>query len=307
MRRTADAGSLPRPTRGGAAAARLAGMPPLPALARRAAAAALLALLALPAFAGAAGPAPARYQAATFAVSLRGEQIIDWSYKKPQNDGCHPAITAEGSATIEFATWRRTEIVVAKSWRGRPGPSRRPVVAGAGGDVVNPGTRLSMTGVADIGAITGDCGDNGGGVPKGAGCGETIGENYLLDFEFKRKDRLTVRADAGLWEGVHGEVSGLSGVFQDCPFWWGGPGGSWEEEVDVAAGNLRAVTVKLPERKLFDPRRRRFVLKGSQVTCFEWAEDIRCGFDPEANPRDGGVFYGTMQTDWTLVLSRVKG
>lgn len=142
------------------------------------------------------------------------------------------------------------------------------------------------------------CDANGGGVvPQPQDCGLVVGFldvklRYILD------DEILVTGDSRGWGDTAvstGTGDELRNAFQNCPYWEGGPYDDSE-----AQGDLLYTQEKLPEKDLFNAKRKKFVIDGSQRECFDDSGITACGRDPEDR------FYGEILNTWKLTLKRVK-
>jgi hypothetical protein len=79
------------------------------------------------------------------------------------------------------------------------------------------------------------------------------------------------------------------------PYWNGGPYDDSE-----AQGDLIFAGDKLPEKDVFNTKRKKFVLNGGERECYDDSGVTACGRDAT------GQFYGEILNTWKLTLKRVK-
>ena len=232
-------------------------------------------------------------KSASFKASLKGEQTITWSYNTQPQAPCYGGENAGGSVRMLYETTKPQKVTAYEIKKDNPiwdTTHQRVMVA--------PGFQSFVTGTMEGDHKAGSppqpdqCDDTSGGVeeqPSGCGTGTA-----LLDISlgYVNKGRLLVRGNASSWDPGFEELRNL---FDNCPYWQGGPYGR-----EQAEGDLTPADVKLPEAKLFDAKGpSKIVLHGSQDDCYEAESLSVCGLEE-------GPFRGRIITTWTLTLKRVR-
>jgi hypothetical protein len=126
-----------------------------------------------------------------------------------------------------------------------------------------------------------------------------VRSSYLdIELTFVKRNKLLVGGTAHGWNlaARPGDYSGpaLNFAFENCPFWTGGPG-----IARVTEGSLMKLDEPLRESALFDRKRKKIVVHGGDVNCFDQTLYSACG-------KESGPFRGKVVTAWTLTLRRIK-
>ena len=248
-----------------------------------------LAAIALPAGAGAA-KAP---KSAKFNASLKGEQTITWSYDRAPEGSCYGGENAGGSVRMFYETTKAAPVTAYEIRKDNPlWDTTHQRVMFAPGFQAPISATMEGSHTSGPPPIPEDCEDNGGGVtPQPVGCA-TATALINVSLAYVNKDRLLLRGDATSWDPGFEE---LRNMFDNCPYWQGGP-----YTHATAEGDLEPADVKLKEKELFDARgAKKIVLHGSTTDC--WQEDGLAVCGDETGP-----FRGKNVTTWTLTLKRVK-
>jgi hypothetical protein len=250
------------------------------------------------AFCNAADAAPGVKQA-KFKASISGSQVTTWVYDKAAEGPCVGAIHDAGSVQMPYRSHEPTKLNAVQAPKGNPlydishgDPLISPTIrAFASADV--EGTAWAQ-GPPD----PSQCEDNGGGVePQPQDCGQVVGFldvklGYILD------DEILVSGDSQGWgQAVVSDGSGdeLRNAFQNCPYWEYGP-----YDDAAAQGDLVFVQEKLTPKQLFDAKRKKIVLDGSERECYDDSGITACGRDASDQ------FYGEILNTWKLTLKRVN-
>ncbi|HEX5909315.1 MAG TPA: hypothetical protein VFY44_02405 [Thermoleophilaceae bacterium] len=238
---------------------------------------------------------PAKPKVAKFAASLKGEQVLTWSYNRPQTGMCSGSESGGGSTRITYsdASATLTAFQPPKSSPLTRLTKGRPFMA----NTLKPKATAVREGRhAVVPAPSPPCPAQGGGTGKGPApqrCG-TRTATYRITFDYKKKNTPSLIADPiGGWQG--GAESGeLRNTFarDNCPSWITGP-----YEPAEANGAVLRFGVPLKERTLFDRRRRTIKVSASNIECV----DARGGF---ADCKDPGQFKGRIVNLYTLTLKR---
>jgi hypothetical protein len=248
--------------------------------------------------AGAAEAKPGA-KTANFKASITGSQVTTWVYDTPADGPCVGWTHSAGSVQMPYQSREPAKLTAIQVPKGNPlyqtthgDPFFSPTVqVSASADMEG---EMSAQGPPD----PSQCDDNGGGVePQPQDCGQVVGFldvklSYLLD------DELWVTGDSQGWGQT--VVSGgggdeLRNAFQNCPYWNGGPYDASEAEGDlIFAGD------KLPEKDVFNAKKKKFVLNGSERECYDDSGITVCGRDASDQ------FYGEILNAWKLTLRRTK-
>lgn len=229
-----------------------------------------LTLLLCIAAAVAAGPASAAQgvKQAKFKASISSNQVTTWAYDTPAEAPCVGAVHAAGSVQMPYRSRQPVKlwaIQVPKSnplWEISHGdPFFSPTIP------VSASAEMEGERSAQGPPMPEQCDANGGGVvPQPQDCGLVVGFldvklRYILD------DEILVTGDSRGWGDTAvstGTGDELRNAFQNCPYWEGGPYDDSE-----AQGDLLYTQEKLPEKDLFNAKRKKFVIDGSQRECFD--------------------------------------
>ena len=269
----------------------------------------------LVALAGLAGVAEAAkqkpVQQATFKATLSGSQVTTWEYHDPKTDDpCDGSADGYGDQTLRFKAGTPFKITFFKPPKGQPdllGTAGRP------GIVADPApTRVGFTAERNgeftpHNDVTNCDGPNGGGVipqpqrPKDCGERSALSASVLFYFReatsrseeddlfvplesFPAKDHLKLRTltDPIYLDPRDGSGTSLDGTFENCPF-------LLEDASVPEEGDIYTSAHKIPERRLFDKRRKRLVLSGDTTA-----------------KHGGGYSSGKTILAWNLRLKRVK-
>ena len=239
---------------------------------------------------------PAKPKVAKFKASLKGEQVLTWSYNRPQTGMCSGSETGGGSTRITYADSSATLTAfgvtksspVYKLTKGRPfvGNTLKPKATAVreGRHTVNPAPSPPCPGV----------GDGTGEGPAPQRCG-TRTATYRITFDYKKKNvpSLVAQPVAG-WQGGS-EGGELSNTFSrdNCPSWITGPYDPAERN-----GEVLRFPAPLKEKTLFDRSRKTINVTASDTECF----DGRGGAaDCDAKT---GLFRGKVVNVYTLTLKR---
>jgi hypothetical protein len=234
------------------------------------------------------GPA----KTAKFKASIKGEQVITWSYNKAPEGSCYGGENAGGSVRMFYEAPQPAKLTALEIRKDNPlwETTYQRVIFAPG---IQATATATVEGSHDAGPppIPENCEDNGGGViplPDECGTGTAL---INVSLAYINKDRLLVRGDASSWDPGFTELRGL---FNNCPYWQGGP-----YTHPTAEGDLESADVKLKEKQLFDKGgKRKFVLHGSQSDCWDENGLAVCGDEV-------GPFKGTTLNTWTLTMKRV--
>jgi hypothetical protein len=258
---------------------------------------AALAVAALvPASAAAAGGKKAPRQAA-FKAQISGNQDITWSYSKTANGPCTADNWGNGEARIQFDNAEPAKVTAYEIKKGNPlyaDTHGRPMIVPS---ILAIGT-ATMGGDLASGPVVQPelCEDNGGGVvPQPKDCG-TVTSYLDVSLSYVNRNKLLVGGEARGWadDSTDGPGTELRSVFDNCPYWNGGP--YWHS---AAEGDIEPVDEPLKEAKLFDPKDKKIVVRGGDVNCFDESGYTVCG-------QESGPFKGKIVTAWKLTLKRVK-
>ena len=273
------------------------------------AAAAAAAIAALPAAAG-AGQAPAEIEQADFQATLSGSQVTTWETNDPRNpnDPCDSGSRSFGDQTIKFKVPGKFHLIVSKPSADEPdlfGSNGRPVF-GTPRRIIYANATAERNGdfIPDPAPSSNCPGDNGGGVdttnepPKDCGTREGRFNPYLFfdstdytDDELllplgpfpKDKDHLKLGGRIYEWNKPGGGTStNLDSTFENCDWTLG-------EAYQEREGKIFVSSKKIREAQLFNPRKRRFVISGSDVV-----------------ERSGDKTTGKTIVAWNLRLKRVR-
>jgi hypothetical protein len=269
-------------------------------------AAAMAVAAAVPATADAMRPAPPKQ--ATFKGTLSGSQVTTWEYHhKKTDDGCDVSVDGNGDQTLKFAVKNRTFRITFTQppkkdpdlfgTRGRPSVLTVPLF-------VTADIKAKRHGELSYGPVDhATCpGDNGGAdgnyTPPPPDCGVRTGtfkpKLYFYDNSSVDDDELFVPLPGVKnlltldswqydWANPHGGSSSeLRDTYERCP--WELPN-SYPDE----AGHIYISSQKLLEKRLFDKKRKHFVVSGDHI-----------------EKRGGGESSGQTILAWNLHLTRVK-
>lgn len=213
----------------------------------------------------ATAPAAPKFKSAAFEVTLAGEEVSTWEHHKDtlKDDPCGSKIDAFGDQTVSFGTFYRGRLLVARGGGVKPilvitaEDQRGAMTLHARGD------RNGARSVA-LGPPNRDCGDNGGGVEPRVvekPCGDRYG---LVRPQIEPAGRTSARLTgfnyswgAQAFDPHNPPLTGLmlDDVYEDCPYWEGGPDRTEGEGTD----SILPVTEKLPIRAMLnDTKRKRF-------------------------------------------------
>jgi hypothetical protein len=233
---------------------------------------------------------------AKFKASLKGEQVLTWSYNRPQTGMCSGSESGGGSTRITYSDSSAGMTAfqppksnpVYKLTKGRPflanTLSPKATAVREGRHTVNPAPSPPCPGV----------GDGTGKGPAPQRCG-TRTATYRITFDYKKKNVPSlVATPMGGWQG--GSDSGeLSNTFgrDNCPHWVTGPYDPAERN-----GEVLRFPAPLKEKTLFDRRRKTIKVTASDAECFD-----RSGGSADCNAKTG-LFRGKVVNVYTLTLKR---
>jgi hypothetical protein len=246
-----------------------------------------------------------------FKATLTGSQVTTWDYDKPndKDDPCDISADGHGSQSLKFEAPKNLKIVASPAPKSQPdffGTNGRPSILTM---PVNLRAKITAEREGEFHVHYADrdpaqcSGDNGGGVipndQQAQDCGTRNGTFYLKPTFFtdadtdelfvpipgKHKDtnNLTLTGDSySYYDLKRGDItSSLGGTYENCPF-----------ELDVRVervGGIYATSSKLKEKDLFNPKKKKITVSGSQIAKVSSA-------------------HATGQTiiAWNLKLTRVK-
>jgi hypothetical protein len=258
----------------------------------------------------AAGPAaaapakqPAGLKQATFKATLSGSQVTTWEYHAPldEDDACSASSDGYGDQTIKFDAKRKFNITFTAPPKGQPNlfsSNGRPAVLTApillrvdamaernGDYTVNYNEiRDECEGAAGGGGVTlddKDCGVREGGFQTQLYFHELIGgEDLDIPSPNPSPEKNTLKLAGLAYEW--GTKSSLDATYKNCPL-------LLEDTNIERRGNIFTTPAKLPEKRLFDKKRKRIVVSGHEIA-----------------QRGSGNSTGQTILAWNLRLTRVK-
>ena len=247
---------------------------------------------------------------AWFKASLSGSQVTTWEYSNPKVEGdpCSASSYGNGSQSIHFKAPKNFYVLFLKpspkqpdllGTKGRPGITTRPGLLYAKAKAEREGDYTVNYGEIDEQNCDAASG-GGGGAPPAKDCGVRNGK-FRMDLFFHTepfndielppvgnrpvtdKNRLKLHGDMYQWFGKNGDLGfGLGGTYDNCPF-------LLRDALAEDQGHIFTVADKLSERQLFNKRRRKFTVSGSEIV-----------------KRGGHGASGKTILAWNLRLTRVK-
>jgi hypothetical protein len=268
-------------------------------------------MVAAPVTAEAKKPGAGGFQQATFKATLSGSQVTTWEYHTPLNedDPCSASSDGYGDQTIKFTVGHSFKITFNKPPKsqpnlfvtnGRPAILTTPLIlplqahAERNGDyTVNyHEIRSNCDGAAGGGGDTNlppkDCGVRDGSFNARLFFHDpNLDEEITIPSRTPLPEKNTLKLEGNYYQWSKADGSGpaatLDETYQHCPL-------LLEDTYVEKAGNIFTSPAKLPEKQLFNKKRRKIVVSGHHI-------------EPRGN---GGSSTGQTILAWNLRLTRVK-
>ena len=263
---------------------------------------------ALPAAASAKRPPGVKQ--ATFKATLSGSQVTTWEYHNPldKNDACSASSDGYGDQTIKFDAGRKFNITFSAppkkqpdlfSSNGRPAVITTPILlhvdakAERNGDYhvnyheIRPDCEAASGG-GGVSDVEKDCGVREGGFQTQLYFHQFIGDDDL-DIPSPKPpapEKNNLRLEGLYYEWLAADGSGsestLDATYKRCPL-------LLDDTYVENAGNIFTTPAKLPEKQLFNRKRKSIVVSGHEIA-----------------KRGSGASTGQTIMAWNLRLTRVK-